>query len=100
MTEEELSKIPFKCVCCTAWEDEHTMTYSALDGRLGFCDHTPINGYGEFGKYRRHWQIEGKVYRSTKKFLEALKDFNPVRVAYKEPEKKESCIFVRFDNGD
>ena len=97
MTAEELSTIPFRCICCTAWEDEHTMTYSALEGRLGFCVHTPKNEDGTFSKRTyTHYHINGKVYKSKKKFLEALNDFNPVRVAYKEPEKKDNCKFVKI----
>lgn len=88
MTEKELATIPFKCVCTAAWEHEHTMTYLALNGRLGFCMHTPKKDDGSFAKRGyTHYQIDGKVYKSRKKFLDALKDFNPVRVAYKEPDK-------------
>lgn len=77
MTPEELSKIPFRCVCHASWEHEHTMTYLSEDGRLGFCMHTPKLKNGSFGKGRTHYQIDGKVYKSKKKFLEALKDFKP-----------------------
>lgn len=77
MTPEELSKIPFRCVCHAAFEDEHTLTYISDDGRLGFCMHTPKLKHGGFGKGRTHYQIDGKVYKSRKKFLEALKEFNP-----------------------
>lgn len=77
MTEEELGKIPFRCVCCTSWEHEHTITYSALDGRLGFCMHTPKKEDGSFARRGyTHYLIDGKVYKSRKKFLEALKDFD------------------------
>lgn len=93
MTEKELATIPFKCVCTAAWEHEHTMTYSALNGRLGFCMHTPKRDDGSFAKRGyTHYQIDGKVYKSRKKFLDALKDFNPVRVAYKEPDKTADVV--------
>ena len=75
MTEEELSKIPFRCVGHMAFEHEHTMAYTSEDGRLGFCDHTLKNKNGEFTRSFRHWRIDTKVYKSKKKFLEALKDF-------------------------
>ena len=96
MTEEELSTIPFRCVCCTAWSNEHTMTYTALDGKLGFCEHTPKRKDGTFRKGYRHYRIGHKVYKTKEKFLAALKDFNPIRVAYKEPEIKESCRFINL----
>jgi hypothetical protein len=77
MTELELSRVPFKCVCSASWEHEHTLTYSSSDGRLGFCMHTPKKSDGSFGKGRTHYRIDKKVYKSKKKFLEALVDFSP-----------------------
>ena len=77
MTIDELKAIPFYCVCSVAWEDEHTLTYESEDGRLGFCDHTPKRKNGDFGKTRRHWHIDGKVYKTKEKFIAALADFNP-----------------------
>lgn len=77
MTKEELSKITFKCVGHLAMEHEHCMTYVSEDGRLGFCDHTRRRKSGDFGKTYRHYSIDGKVYKTKEKFLEALKDFNP-----------------------
>ena len=55
MTIEELKKVPFRETCHMAMEGEYTTTYMSKDGRLGF----------------------GKVYKSKKKFLEAIKDYNP-----------------------
>ena len=77
MTIEELKAIPFHFVCSAAWEHEHTMTYESEDGRLGFCDHTPKRKNGDFGRTYRHYHIDGKVYKTKEKFLEALKDYNP-----------------------
>lgn len=77
MNEEEFNKVAFKCICTTAWENEHTMTFSSEDGRLGFCMHTPKREDGTFRKGYTHWRIDHKVYKSKKKFLEALIDFNP-----------------------
>ena len=77
MTIDELKAIPFHFVCSAAWEDEHTLTYESEDGRLGFCDHTPKRKNGDFGRTYRHYRIEGKVYKTKEKFLEALKDYNP-----------------------
>ena len=47
---------------------------------LGFCDHVPRDEYGmvkKGGRAVRHFMIDGKVYKTKKKFLEAIKDFNP-----------------------
>lgn len=80
MTPEELAKIPFHFVCHMAMEHEHTLTYASEDNRLGWCDHTPKKKNGDFGRSYRHWRIDGKVYKTKEKFIEALRDF--------EPEKK------------
>ena len=81
MTEEELAKVPFQMVANLSMASEHACTYSSKDGRLGFCDHTPViadfGGCQEYGRPKRHWRIDDKVYKSKKKFLEALKDFHP-----------------------
>jgi hypothetical protein len=61
-------------------EGEYTTTYMSEDGRLGFCDHVPRDKYGmvkEKGRVIRHFMIDGKVYKSKAKFLEAIKDFDP-----------------------
>lgn len=77
MTIDELKVIPFYFVCSAAWEHEHTLSYESEDGRLGYCDHTPKRKNGDFGRSYRHWRIDGKVYKTKGKFLEALADFNP-----------------------
>lgn len=77
MTIEELKDIPFHFVAHMALETEHMITYETEDGRLGFCDHTVKRKNGDFGRTYRHYRIEGKVYKSKDKFLEALKDYNP-----------------------
>ena len=76
MTEEEWSKIPFKFAGHMSMEDEHTIAYQSENGRLGFCDHTLKKKDGTFGRQYRHWRIDGKVYKSKKKFLEALADYS------------------------
>ena len=76
MTIEELKKVPFRETCHMAMEGEYTTTYMSKDGRLGFCDHVPRDKYGmvkKGGRAVRHFMIDGKVYKSKKKFLEALR---------------------------
>ena len=75
MTEEEFNKIPFHMVYRLALENEHSCTYESEDERLGFCEHTIKNKYGEFSRSYRHWRIDNKVYKTKEKFLDALKDF-------------------------
>ena len=77
MTEEEFKKVPFRFVGSLSMAEEHAMTYSSKDEHLGFCVHTKTNRYGGFGRSYTHWRIGNVVYKSKKKFLEALKDYNP-----------------------
>lgn len=77
MTEEELKKVKFNFLCSFSMETEHQLTYVSEDGRLGFCDRTPIRKNGDFGKTRRLYRIDKKIYRTREAFLKALKDFNP-----------------------
>ena len=81
MTEEELAKVKFHMVEHLSMESVHFSGYRSEDGRLGFCDHTPVladhGGIQEYGRTTRHYRIDDKIYKSKKKFLEALKDFNP-----------------------
>jgi len=81
MTEEEFKKVKFRCTCHMAMKHEHTATYISENGRLGFCDHTSVKldhgGYPEFVRNIRHYRIDNKIYKSYKKFIEALKDYNP-----------------------
>ena len=80
MTEKELAKVKFRMVGHINTLSFHSCTYASEDGRLGFCDYTPVlgevDGYVyKWGRTTRHYRIGDKVYKSKKKFLEALKDF-------------------------
>lgn len=81
MTVEELEKIPFHFVSHMSMEDEHTTTYSSDDNRFGFCDRQPYKDGQPHGKSVRHYRIDSKIYKSKKKFLEALENFNPFSTA-------------------
>lgn len=89
MTEEELKKVPFHFVGSLSMEDEHCITYSSTDGRLGFCVHTRKIDEFTFGRSHRHWRIGDKIYKSKKKFLEALADFHPQMTMDKLKEMNE-----------
>ena len=77
MTEEELKKVPFRETCHMSMEDEHTTTYFSEDGKIGFCNHVPFKNGEPHGRSYRHYWLNGKVYKSKKKFIEALKDYIP-----------------------
>ena len=78
MTEKELQCVDFHWVSHLSMEHEHCTTYESEDGRLGWCMHQPINPVtGDPWRHPyTHYKIDGKVYKSKKKFLEALKDFD------------------------
>ena len=76
MNKQELANIPFRCVCHMALEHEHIATYSDESGRLGVSVVTPKKDEFTFGKGRTHYRIDEKIYKSKKKFLEALKEFS------------------------
>lgn len=77
MTIEELDKVPFRFHSHMNLADEHTTTYFSEDQRIGFCDHVPYKDGQPHGRSYRHYWLDGKVYKTKKKFLEALKDFDP-----------------------
>ena len=77
MTAEELEKVPFHFVSHMSMEDEHTTTYFSEDNKIGFCDHTPYRNGQPHGRRYRHYWLNVKVYKSEKKFIEALADYNP-----------------------
>ena len=58
-------------------EDEHTTTYFSEDGKIGLCNHVPFKNGEPHGRSYCHYWLNGKVYKTKKKFLEALKDYNP-----------------------
>ena len=78
MTEEEVKKIAFHMQCHMSMAKEHTCTYVDDSGRLGFCDHTPVIGdfedWQEFGRPYRRYRIDDKVFKSYKKWIEALRE--------------------------
>ena len=76
MTIEELEKVKFHFVAHMSMEDMHTTTYESDDGRFGFCDHTIYTDGRPYRSYR-HWRIGTNIYKSKKKFLDAIKDYNP-----------------------
>lgn len=74
MTIEEFDNIRFRFICHHAMEDEHTTTYANDDRRFLICVHVPYKDGEPKGKSYRHWQIDGKVIKTEKKLIEAIKD--------------------------
>lgn len=72
MTEKELEKVSFRCICHISLESEHMMSYVSEDGLIGFCDHMPYRNGQPHGRSYRHYKVCGKVYETKEKFLEAL----------------------------
>lgn len=75
MTLEELKKIPLHFECHLSMEEEHCTTYASEDGRIKICDHVPYKDGEPKGKSYRHYKLDGKVYKSWEKFVEALAEF-------------------------
>ena len=75
MTIEEFKKIPFHFTSHLSMADEHCTTYESDNGRIKYCQCVPFKNGEPYGKGYTHYMIDGKVYKTQKKFLEALKDF-------------------------
>lgn len=85
-----------RCHMTSHWamSDEHVCIFNSEDGRLGYSVHTRVFedefGYRIFSsRTSRHYRIDGKVYKSKKKFLEALADFHPKMTMGKLKELNE-----------
>ena len=74
MTKEELNKVPFTFVWHMNMEHEHTSTYVNIDYDFGMCSHTKCVDGIACGRTYTHYRHGNKVYKSLKKFLEAIKD--------------------------
>ena len=81
MTESDLAKIKFKFVMSMSGEYEHYTTYESVDHipTIGICIHTPVRKDGSFGREYRHYRFNGKTYKTKKKFLEAITEFEEER---------------------
>lgn len=78
MTESDLAKMKFKFVMSMSGEYEHYTTYESVDHipTIVICIHTPVRKDGSFGRERRAYRFRGgSVYKSEKKFLEAITAF-------------------------
>lgn len=81
MTEQDLAKIKFKFVMSMTGEYEHMLSYESVGHipTIGICIHTPVRKDGNFGREYRHYRFNGKTYKTKKKFLEAMTEFEDER---------------------
>lgn len=72
MTREEIDKIPFKFISHTSFDAEYACTYYAEYKSHVFllCDHVPIKEINPRGRGYRHYAVDGKVFKTKKKFYQ------------------------------
>lgn len=72
MTKEEIDKIPFAFSSHLSMVDKHCTTYIASHGGhlFGMCRHVPYKNDEPKGKPYTHYMVDGKVFKSKKKFYE------------------------------
>lgn len=77
MTEQDLAKIKFRFVMSMSGKYEHMLSYESVDHipTIGIYIHTPVRKDGAFGREYRHYGFNGKMYKTKKKFLEAITAF-------------------------
>lgn len=74
MTLEELNKVPFSFVSHMSGEHKHTSTYINKEYGFAMCTHTKCIEGIACGRTITHYLYNNKVYKSLRKFLEAIKD--------------------------
>ena len=81
MTESDLAKIKFRFVMSMSRSYEHMWSYESVGQipTIGICIHTPVRKDGTFGREYRHYQFNGKTYKTKKNLLEAMTEFEEER---------------------
>ena len=80
MTEEDLRKMKFRECSHTTYDDEYHTIYEFVsepfDNRLfvNFIKKRDKNTGDAIGKGRIHYSLDGKVYKTKEKFLEAINE--------------------------
>lgn len=74
MTLEELNKVPFSFVSHMSGEHEHCSTYTNKEYGFAMCTHTKCLEGISYGRTITHYLYKDKVYKSLRKFLEAIED--------------------------
>lgn len=78
MTEQQFNQIPFRMVSHLALEHEHASTYINEEYGFSVCKHVKKKDDFTYGRTYIHYMYQGKVYKTKQKFLEAIKDVNPI----------------------
>lgn len=85
MTKDSLADITFRCVSSMSLSHEHILTYESVDyiKPIRIFVYAPIkyeDMWGKiYGRRRTHYVFNSKVYKSKKKFLEAITAFEEER---------------------
>lgn len=81
MTESDLAKIKFRMVLHLNMGTQHACSYVSVDHepKIEMCVHTPIKEDGTFGRAFTHYLLNGTFYKTKKKFLEAMTEFEEER---------------------
>lgn len=82
MKREEIEQIPLRFQCHLSMEHEHTSTYSAsYNGHsFGLCVHVPFKDGEPKGRSYKHYMVDGKVFKTMKKFLEYCEQLPVMRI--------------------
>lgn len=72
MTKEELEKLPFRTVSHMAAEDFHVFTYMNDEYGILVSREIRMKNGTVYGRSTVHYMHNGKLYKSKKKFLEAI----------------------------
>lgn len=74
MTESDLAKIKFRTVSHLNLGTQHACAYESIDHepKIERCVHTLVKEDGTFGRALAHYRFNGNVYKTKKKFLEAM----------------------------
>ena len=76
MTFEEFQKIPFRFVAHINMTDLHITTYVSDDRRFSYSSYVRFRDGHPYGRSIRHYCIGMKVFKTKKKFIEALAEIN------------------------
>ena len=76
MTFEEFQKTPFRFVAHISMTDCHVTTYESEDGRFSYSSYVRFRDGQPYGRSFQHYYIGRKVFRTKKKFIEALAEIN------------------------
>lgn len=81
MTESDLAKIKFRFVMSMSGKYEHMLSYESVGHipTIGMYVHTPVRKDGSFGRGYTHYRFNSNTYKSKKKFLEAMTEFEEER---------------------